>query len=168
MQFHEHVWCITVKHRILAPCVGRRSLLGRLCGGITDGFNDDFVLSGTGGQLPLYGRVLLGGLITISTVAQLPRRWYRVVSNQSYRGGLQARGREQGCSKALTNIDFQIRIENHFNWRSRHPSTFLSVTDDLGRAFRLSEALVKAGHKDVEILEIDPAHPQWDYDVQLI
>jgi hypothetical protein len=56
--------------------------------GTLEDFNNYRPISGSINQSPLYRRILLYGVIRINTVAKLPFRSYRVVSNKSYQGGL--------------------------------------------------------------------------------
>jgi len=164
----DFFWCVMSRYGFLAPCVGEESLLGQLSRrGIGD-FNHYVPISRNVSQYPLYGRILQHGRISIDTVAELPLRWYRVVSNGSYKGGLRARGYADDAFIGPSEINFQICVERHFEWRSRFPSLFLSVTNNSSKASQLADSFLRNGQKNVEILEIDPRCPDWNYDVQLI
>ncbi|KAI0116774.1 hypothetical protein F4814DRAFT_447776 [Daldinia grandis] len=110
----------------------------------------------------LQGRPMLEPSIAIRTCggSRRPKKLYRVIHAGQPFGGIKARGYG---TVDINPLHFQILIQKHLNWNCSSPSPFLSVTDSLNKLRVIAAVSEARGFKDIEILDIDPAHESWDH-----
>ena len=95
-----------------------------------------------------------------------PKTLYRAVHDKMPYEGMSARGLEVCTTNALF---FQRHVQNHFVWRCRQPSPFMSATSNLDRAVSFAAFFearaMKRGYTAIKILKIDTTGEYWDHNV---
>ncbi|KAI0969478.1 hypothetical protein F4678DRAFT_463261 [Xylaria arbuscula] len=111
------------------------------------------------------GRPLINLSVPVFTCAGLDRSrvFYRVVHDQQPHYGMKARG--YGLVK-VTPLLFQVLVDKHLNWRCRHHSPFMSVTNCHTKIRQIIRILQKRGKTGLRVITFRSDGEGWDHKTQ--
>ncbi|KAI0017987.1 hypothetical protein F4780DRAFT_795532 [Xylariomycetidae sp. FL0641] len=92
-----------------------------------------------------------------------PRILHRVVHDRQPHYGEKTRG------YGLVEIDelrFSMLVQKHLDWRCRHRSPFISVTDRQRKVNQVAELIIERGGTGVRIITFRSSGPGWDHQRQ--
>ncbi|KAI1298369.1 hypothetical protein F5Y03DRAFT_409438 [Xylaria venustula] len=105
----------------------------------------------------------LAAQISTCTGSKRPRILYRVVHEQQPHYGRKARGYD---IVKPTSLNFDTLVKKHLNWKSRHPSPFISVTDSRSKAHRIVKVLQEHGLTGIQIIKFRSNGVGWNHKTQ--
>ncbi|KAJ2979823.1 hypothetical protein NUW58_g7102 [Xylaria curta] len=111
------------------------------------------------------GRPLVNSAVPVFTCAgpERPRILFRVVHDGQPHDGMKARG--YGLVD-ITPINFQILVDKHLRWSSRHLGPFLSATSCRKKARRMVDVYRRLGETGIRIIIFKTSGPGWDHKAQ--